>query len=56
MLTREGERYVGSLKLPAEGHWNVMVEDVANTWRMSSTVVLPLKAAMEMLPGGCKTG
>lgn len=42
--------YVGELNLPASGHWLVLVEDEARTWRLLGSVVLP--AAGETVIGG----
>lgn len=38
---RDGERYVGKLRLPASGHWLVLVEDEPKSWRLLGNVVLP---------------
>lgn len=40
-LKQEGDRYVGEINLPASGHWLVLVEDDASTWRVMGTVMLP---------------
>jgi hypothetical protein len=45
-----GQRYAGDLRLPASGHWIVMVEDGAQTWRLLGNVVLPAQG--ETLIGG----
>lgn len=45
-----GQRYAGSLRLPASGHWIVMIEDDAETWRLFGNVVLP--ALGETVIGG----
>lgn len=45
-----GDLYVGALRLPASGHWLVLVEDEAKTWRLMGSVVLP--AADETVIGG----
>lgn len=42
--------YVGQLNLPASGHWLVLVEDEARTWRLLGSVRLP--AATETVIGG----
>lgn len=42
-------RYTGKFRLPATGHWVVLVEDEAKTWRMMGNVMLP--AAGETLFG-----
>lgn len=49
-LKREGDAYVGSLHLPASGHWLVLIEDADKTWRLTGSVMLP--AAAEALIGG----
>lgn len=49
-LVREGEIYTGAMHLPASGHWIVLVEDEARTWRLMGSVVLP--AAVESIIGG----
>jgi hypothetical protein len=43
-------RYSGNLRLPSAGHWLVIVEDEARTWRLMGNVVLP--AAGEVVIGG----
>ncbi len=50
ILTRQGDTYVGSVRLPAEGHWIILIEDEARTWRLMGSVVLP--AAGEVVIGG----
>ncbi len=45
-------RYKGKFKLPAAGHWVVLVEDDARTWRMLGNIVLP--ASGETVFGGDK--
>lgn len=42
--------YVGELNLPASGHWLVLIEDEARTWRLLGSVMLP--AAAETVIGG----
>ena len=49
-LRREDAAYVGELRLPASGHWLILVEDEARTWRLMGSVVLP--AAKETVIGG----
>lgn len=41
ILKRDGEQFVGSLQLPASGHWLILVEDEARTWRLLGSVMLP---------------
>ncbi len=48
-----GQQYAGDLRLPASGHWIVMVEDNAQTWRLLGNVVLPAQG--ETLIGGGST-
>lgn len=49
-LRREDAGYVGELRLPASGHWLILIEDEARTWRLMGSVVLP--AAKETVIGG----
>lgn len=49
-LKREGDAYVGEMLLPASGHWLVLIEDDAKTWRLMGSMRLP--AANEMMIGG----
>lgn len=37
----ENGLYIGSLRLPASGHWLILVEDEAKSWRLMASVVLP---------------
>lgn len=46
--------YSGDVRLPAAGHWLVLIEDEAKTWRLLGNVVLP--ADGETLIGGNQTG
>lgn len=48
-----GNRYVAALRLPASGHWIVVIEDDAQTWRLMGNVVLP--ALGESVIGGPPT-
>jgi len=48
-LKLNGEVYAGKLNLPASGHWLVLVEDEARTWRVMGSVMLP--AAGEVVIG-----
>lgn len=50
LLKPAGGGYEGALNLPASGHWLVLVEDEAKSWRLMGSVVLP--AAGETLIGG----
>lgn len=47
---REGDAYVGKLRLPTSGHWLVLIEDEPKSWRLLGNVVLP--AAGETQIGG----
>jgi hypothetical protein len=49
-LRQDGDVYVGAMHLPASGHWLVLIEDEAKTWRLMGSVVLP--AAEEAVIGG----
>lgn len=42
--------YAGKLRLPASGHWLVLIEDEAKTWRLMGNVMLP--ASGESVIGG----
>lgn len=41
LLTRVGGIYTGMVRLPAAGHWLVLLEDDAKTWRLLGNVILP---------------
>lgn len=41
ILLRNGDTYSGEVRLPAAGHWLVLVEDESKTWRLMGNVVLP---------------
>lgn len=41
VFKREGDVYAGKLRLPASGHWLVLVEDEPKSWRLMGNVVLP---------------
>ncbi len=41
LLKPLGTEYVGELNLPASGHWLLIVEDDARTWRVMGSVRLP---------------
>lgn len=40
-VQREGLEYSGRFRLPASGHWLMLVEDDVKSWRMMGSVVLP---------------
>jgi hypothetical protein len=50
ILARTGDLYGGEYRLPASGHWLVMMEDESKTWRLMGNVILP--ATGETLIGG----
>jgi len=41
VLVKNGELYSGEVRLPAAGHWLVMIEDERKTWRLLGNVILP---------------
>lgn len=41
VLVRNGELYSGEVRLPASGHWLVLLEDERKTWRLLGNVILP---------------
>lgn len=41
VLRPQGDLYAGTLNLPASGHWLVLIEDEARTWRVMGSVMLP---------------
>jgi uncharacterized protein len=41
VLKRNGDAYMGDANLPASGHWLIVVEDDAKTWRLMGSVMLP---------------
>lgn len=43
VLVRNGDIYTGEVRLPASGHWLVLLEDERKTWRLMGNVVLPAK-------------
>lgn len=49
VLKPSGGFYVGRLNLPASGHWLVLIEDEAKSWRVMGSVMLP--AAGEVVIG-----
>lgn len=53
VLTLQDGLYQGPFRLPAAGHWLVLVEDEAKSWRVLGNVVLP--AAGETVLGGAET-
>lgn len=50
LLTHSGGKYAAEFRLPAAGHWLVLVEDEAKTWRLMGNVILP--ALGETIIGG----
>lgn len=53
VFERVGEDYVGKLRLPASGHWLVLIEDEPKSWRLMGNVVLP--ASGETVIGGTES-
>jgi len=49
VLKPAGAEYIGELNLPASGHWLLIVEDDAKTWRVLGGVMLP--ASKEVVIG-----
>lgn len=41
VLVRQGELYSGEVRLPAAGHWLVLLEDERKVWRLMGNVILP---------------
>ena len=41
LLGRNGDLYSGEVRLPAAGHWLVLLEDERKTWRLLGNVILP---------------
>jgi hypothetical protein len=41
LLSLQDGRYSGRFKLPAAGHWVVLLEDDARTWRIMGNLILP---------------
>jgi len=54
LLVRTGDVYAGEFRLPAAGHWLVLLEDEGKTWRLMGNVVLP--ANSEALIGAPAAG
>jgi uncharacterized protein len=50
LLTRQGDAYVGSINLPSSGHWLILIEDEAKSWRLLGSVLLP--SSGELVIGG----
>jgi uncharacterized protein len=50
VLMHNGELYSGEVRLPAAGHWLVLLEDERKTWRLMGNVILPANG--ETLIGG----
>lgn len=41
ILAGKGDLYSGEIRLPAAGHWLVLLEDEHKTWRLMGNVILP---------------
>jgi hypothetical protein len=50
VLPWDGHYYSGQLRLPAAGHWLLLLEDEGKSWRLMGAVVLP--ASGELVIGG----
>jgi hypothetical protein len=50
VLVRQGDAYVGKLNLPRSGHWLILLEDEAKSWRLLGSVMLP--SSGELVIGG----
>lgn len=50
VFERKNNEYAGKLRLPASGHWLVLIEDEPKSWRLMGNVVLP--ASGETVIGG----
>ncbi len=50
VLAGKGDLYSGEVRLPAAGHWLVLLEDERKTWRLMGNVILPANG--ETLIGG----
>lgn len=53
VLVRDGEVYSGEVRLPAAGHWLVLLEDERKIWRLMGNMVLPANG--ETLIGSSST-
>ncbi len=53
VFERNGDSYVGQLRLPASGHWLVLIEDESKSWRLMGNVVLP--SSGETVIGGVES-
>ena len=49
-LVFDGQVFTGAINLPASGHWLILIEDEAKTWRLMGSLVLPF--ANESVIGG----
>jgi hypothetical protein len=38
---RQGGGYIGQFRLPADGHWVMLIEDEAQSWRIMGNLILP---------------
>jgi len=50
VLKPGADGYSGQFRLPASGHWLVLIEDDSKSWRLMGNLVLP--ASGEMVIGG----
>lgn len=47
-LARIGGAYSARMRIPAAGHWLVLIEDDTRTWRVTGSVVLPVNGEFVM--------
>jgi uncharacterized protein len=50
ILARESDYYSGEFHLPSSGHWLLLLEDEAKSWRLMASVMLP--SSGEIVIGG----
>jgi len=41
VLTLQHDHYTGQFRLPPDGHWLILLEDEAKTWRILGNMILP---------------
>lgn len=56
IMVRNGDGYIGEVRLPASGHWLVLLEDERKTWRLLGNIILPAnaEALIGVQPAGAK--
>lgn len=57
ILVRDAKGYSGEVRLPAAGHWLVLLEDEAKSWRLMGNMILPSngEAMIGTAPPGART-